>query len=279
MKKSKKKKKYKKNSKKIVKIFGGNAEKLKTILQNYGFDLSYNEQDTNKKDFYLRSNNTYKIFKKSFQDSSPELLITILQLIKLKNNNNNNNKYNIDCSKINFFKDLHNRDNIIFFKKKFSEYIDNCPNNFNCNTIYTNIAFKLKELSGQSLKNIHCVLGTSELLYPFIANDLYTLSIPNTLYSELINRYYIYCIINILFNNPNKKIYLVLPNKQKLQKINSNENGNIRFTTKEIYTLISAAKELGILENLYLKKIYQYPGDINNIHNCFIIWWELSYIR
>lgn len=205
---------------------------IKNFMKSNGYCISYKYK--NNSGFFLNRNNEH-----------------------IEKNINSHN-----CKSVRWFNNIKTKKFLNFTKKRFSEYINS--NNFKI----TNISnFKNKLVNNNIIKDNTVILGPCEVLYPFIINKFKTLAIPNSIYSENINTYFIRCITyKMLFNNCD--IYICF--SKNIEKVNNiKKNGNIRYVTKEVYTIYEFLKLYENDKNLNKKiKVKQ----INNGFKLFNLW-------
>ena len=200
---------------------------------------------------------TYKKRSKYFlENKSPNMGIEI-------------NSYSLsvkDCKPVKWF---YEKDKS-YYKKSFEKYIKD--NNFIINNPKR---FGKELINNEIIKKKSVIIGTSEVLYPFIMNNFKTLSIPNDLHTEYINRYYIHCMLSdMLCGKIN--LFICLPTKKQLGKTNHNDHYKyIRYTTKELYTMYEYFKYLNKKKTKRRKKkakkikMKKYEMDACNI---FTVW-------
>ena len=186
----------------------------------------------------------------------------------LAKSDNNIKKSDINifnCKSINWFHSVKSKEFLDYIKKKFKDYIKN--NSFK---ISNQNNFINRLICNNKIKKNTPILGTSDVLYPFVKKNFKTLAIPNNLHSERINRYYIYCMIYQMII-VKQDIYLCLPIKKTLGKINNKyKSGFIRYTTKEIYTIYEILKSYHMDQDLKGRTIM--VKKLNNSLKLFNVW-------
>jgi len=214
---------------------------VKKFAAKHGIRLrySYNNKDQNK--FFLEKNENEK-----FVDSLKELV---------------KNKLHGHCKTLKWFKEIRTVDNKIFWKTQFLKYIDN------------NLSLK-KKLSTIIPKALpgQIILGPSEITYPFVQKGYKALSISNLIHTEILNLFYLYCIVHQLLKN-NIPIILCFSNKKNIGKVNNvdKKTENIRYFTKEIYTLIEIFKLLDIENKIIIRRTMKIQHKRNLIFDVYQI--------
>lgn len=191
-----------------------NLKEYKKFLSNNGFFLRYKYKTHSK--FFLERKKPYEIL--SVSDAN--------------------------CKVIDWFKNIKTKAFLSFLKHKFYEYANKV--NLDLTTKAKTDKF-YKELVDEH--KAYAILGTSDVLYPFIKRGIKTLAIPNDIHSEILNRYYIYCIIhNVLLHD--KKLFICLPNQDTLGQTHVDKSHSYtRYTTKELYTIFEFLKHFNELKH------------------------------